>query len=792
MRFRRIFAAVLLICTLAAVLPVRAGAASKVYYNIDFSAEVAKTTVMQQVDKDCGVVSMATVEAYMHGATSAADRKIVYDTVIKVNNNSYKNYANWGNVGFVKQNIDWEKVYQQLEAGYPCIIHRTGGDGHYSVVAGYKGSTSKLEPDKFVVVNVYHASNPYPTVNNSVSPVGSWRQGGKVDTMVYRKNGTAITGLSGIRMAINVPKFVHTYGEGHGVYGQISSNKNLTSVLLQIVNARTGETVYNISRTPNAKSYNLFRLDESLKFKELPKGEYYYTVSAKNADGVTKFVKRYFVVSSSWPVYQPAEPAYTLKFDSNGGTGTAPAAQTLKYYESNLTLVENPFSRTGYKFLGWSVKRTPDNKWFCYTDSNGSWAWLTESQMKDRGLTARIYEPGYSTQFSWPWIKDSGNLSSTLTFYAQWEKTSDSTPGMDDDWHVGDDFGKTDCRTGHQWNGGVLNDAESILYTCEVCGRNFLSILDGSFRLAGANRFETAFSVAMETKNYVDGWIDAETEKIFHYDTVIIASGTNFADALSGSYLANVKYAPILLSYNEEYNNLVKRYIRENLVPGGTVYILGGEAAVPASMEKGLEDYEVIRLAGANRFETNLAILMEAGVGKKEILVCTGTNFADSLSASATGLPILLVYNESGKLTLEQKQYLSFLQGNHFTVIGGESAVSAKLEQALKTYGSTGRLSGANRFETSVKIAESYFGNPGSAVLAYAWNYPDGLCGGPLAYNMGVPLILTMDGYEAQARNYITRQGITCGVILGGVTLISDATIRNIFGLDADRNIPVK
>ena len=57
---------------------------------------------------------------------------------------------------------------------------------------------------------------------------------------------------------------------------------------------------------------------------------------------------------------------------------------------------------------------------------------------------------------------------------------------------------------------------------------------------------------------------------------------------------------------------------------------------------------------------------------------------------------------------------------------------------------------------------------------------------------MGVPLILTMDGYEAQARNYITRQGITCGVVLGGGTLISDATIRNIFGLDADRNIPVK
>lgn len=27
-------------------------------------------------------------------------------------------------------------------------------------------------------------------------------------------------------------------------------------------------------------------------------------------------------------------------------------------------------------------------------------------------------------------------------------------------------------------------------------------------------------------------------------------------------------------------------------------------------------------------------------------------------------------------------------------------------------------------------VAEKYFENPESAVLAYAWNYPDGLCGG--------------------------------------------------------------
>ena len=147
-------------------------------------------------------------------------------------------------------------------------------------------------------------------------------------------------------------------------------------------------------------------------------------------------------------------------------------------------------------------------------------------------------------------------------------------------------------------------------------------------RISGENRFETAFRVADALKAELG---------VDKFQTVIIASGTSFADALSGSYLANVKHAPILLSYNDTYNNKAKEYIRDNLAPGGTVYILGGTAAVPKSMESGLEGFNVRRLAGKDRFETNLLILREAGVPEgTKVLVCTGTNFADSFSAFAT------------------------------------------------------------------------------------------------------------------------------------------------------------
>ena len=297
-------------------------------------------------------------------------------------------------------------------------------------------------------------------------------------------------------------------------------------------------------------------------------------------------------------------------------------------------------------------------------------------------------------------------------------------------------------------------------------------------RLAGANRWDTSLKVADEMK-YAMG-----VEK---FDTMIIASGMNFADALSGSYLAAVKEAPILLGWKGDtkydfLNEEIVKYVKNNLADGGTVYILGSESAVPASVDTMLKGYNVKRLAGKDRFDTNLMILKEAGVKDgSEILVCTATNFADSLSASATGKPILLVFNEYGKLYDKQPAYLAGLKNCTFTIIGGENAVGKSLANELSGYGKVSRLAGADRFETSVKVAQKYFGSIGDAVLAYAANFPDGLCGGSLAYAMNCPLILTMDRYEARAVSYVQGEGVVVGVVLGSGELISDSTAKKIF-----------
>ena len=101
------------------------------------------------------------------------------------------------------------------------------------------------------------------------------------------------------------------------------------------------------------------------------------------------------------------------------------------------------------------------------------------------------------------------------------------------------------------------------------------------------------------------------------------------------------------------------------------------------------------------------------------------------------------------------------------------------------------RLAGANRFDTSVQLADNAFGHSGVdyAVLAYGYNFPDGLCAGPLAYALGAPLILTATGDEAAAVEYATAAGITSGFVLGGPTLIDDPVVKSIFSMGAGDSI---
>lgn len=152
-------------------------------------------------------------------------------------------------------------------------------------------------------------------------------------------------------------------------------------------------------------------------------------------------------------------------------------------------------------------------------------------------------------------------------------------------------------------------------------------------RLAGADRYQTAALIA---------------ERAFPTaDTVYIATGTNFPDALAAVPAAANDEAPILL-------------VKDDGIPGATaeqlarlrpktIKIVGGVAVVSPAIESALRAYagSVTRLSGANRYATAAAISKATfPTGAPTIFITTGSNFPDALAGSAAagsiGAPVLL------------------------------------------------------------------------------------------------------------------------------------------------------
>ena len=305
---------------------------------------------------------------------------------------------------------------------------------------------------------------------------------------------------------------------------------------------------------------------------------------------------------------------------------------------------------------------------------------------------------------------------------------------------------------------------------CERCGQRNVT------RIAGSNRISTALTTANKLK---------EVLGIEKFDTILVANAMNFPDALSGSYLAAAAKAPILLYAAGQ--STVTDYIKANLSDGGTVYILGGESSVPESLVSALPGVNCERVSGSGRWATSLAIIAKAdeilGTKPNKILICDGTGFADSLSASATGLPILLV-NGKGTLRDDQKAYLESVRGAELYAIGGVNTITPDLLKELDAYDANGaeRVYGSGRELTSAAVAKTFFPEARTATLASSLDFPDGLSGGPVAFAMNAPLLLTRENKEAAAKDYVNSKGITSGYIIGGEKAVSDTTAERVFG----------
>lgn len=302
----------------------------------------------------------------------------------------------------------------------------------------------------------------------------------------------------------------------------------------------------------------------------------------------------------------------------------------------------------------------------------------------------------------------------------------------------------------------------------------------GSARLAGDDRYGTAERLSRE---------DFPTDN--SAPAVLLARSDGFADALASASLAVLEDAPVLLTTGDTVPASVLEEIGRAMVPGGTVYLLGGEAAIPETAADALraEGYEVVRIAGSDRVETAVAIaefLLASGVEIDEVVVANGADFPDALSgaafAAAFDAPVLL----TGADTLDSRvaDLLGRLDaGTEVLVAGGVAAVSDAVVAELVQLGfEVERISGEDRYETSAEVAERLFPSATAVVLATGSNFPDALAGAAMAGRSGAPVLLVGDTLPDAVRDYLEDRAsqITEVYVLGGDLAVSDAVLAEV------------
>ena len=303
--------------------------------------------------------------------------------------------------------------------------------------------------------------------------------------------------------------------------------------------------------------------------------------------------------------------------------------------------------------------------------------------------------------------------------------------------------------------------------------------LSANVRVFGNNRYDTSIEAA---KKFMQ---DNKLEKL---PALVIATGSDYADALSAAYLAKVKGAPIILT-NTSAEPIMKTtldFIHKNCDKNTQIYLIGGQGAISLHFQKRLtssafidQQYKVKRIEGKNRYLTNIAILKEAGVTDEELVIASGKDFADAISASSSARPMLLV--AGNKLTAEQEAFVKGLKSSKAYIAGGTSAVSADIEKQIKgLLKNVVRLGGKNRYETSALIAEQFCPKSDVIALAYGLSFPDGISGAPLAMQYGAPIVLATDKAVKEAAAYAKKAGVNRYVVFGGRSLISDVSAKSI------------
>jgi len=288
----------------------------------------------------------------------------------------------------------------------------------------------------------------------------------------------------------------------------------------------------------------------------------------------------------------------------------------------------------------------------------------------------------------------------------------------------------------------------------------------------GQDRFETA--VAISKQSFPSG-----------ADTVFVATGLNFPDALAAAPLARKQQGPVLLVRTDSVPPVTRREI-VRLHPSRIV-ILGGPAAVSAAVADELAGSATVeRLAGADRYETAVEISKATfPTGAPVVYLATGWSFEDAVSggpiAAVDGGPLLLT--KPDRLTPVTREEIRRLAPRKVVVLGAGTSIADSVVADVGRYVPTVievRGSGP-LIRSAATSAQGFASGAPVAFLGTVETFPDALTAGQAAASLGGPVLLTDPQHlDAATKDELVRLTPRRVVLLGGTAAVSSAIVDEV------------
>lgn len=250
-------------------------------------------------------------------------------------------------------------------------------------------------------------------------------------------------------------------------------------------------------------------------------------------------------------------------------------------------------------------------------------------------------------------------------------------------------------------------------------------------------------------------------------ENVVLASGFNFADALSAGQLASALNAPLLLSSQNKLDSQTKNEIER--LKAKKVYVVGGDNAISKTgIDTTLksEKIDVTRLEGQDRYSTSQKVMEKTKeiINPEYLLIASGKNFPDALAATS------FFVNHKSVMVLSDGE--TYPQSNLQEIaIGGVNQLPLK--------GFKGRrISGKDRYETALEIAKLSFDKNNNAILASGQVFADSLSAVSLTKKHNAPIILTQsDSLTENAKKYLNGKNV---FIVGGEKTVVKKEDKNL------------